>query len=145
MNTRIKVIATLFISLYLFVGIKSCFTQKLNIKRIVSDSVTSIVIMNPVENSESIILNDSLKLKFIELLKQSEYNSEINTRLGKNLARVYLTLNDKTKYTIEIISMFDSGRIAIIPYESNSSYYYNNKLGVFVQEIIKKTELIKNR
>lgn len=116
MNTRIKVIATLFISLYLFVGIKSCFTQKLNIKRIVSDSVTSIVIMNPVENSESIILNDSLKLKFIELLKQSEYNSEINTRLGKNLARVYLTLNDKTKYTIEIISMFDSGRIAIIPY-----------------------------
>ena len=137
MNTRFIVIATLFISLYLFVEIKSCVTQKPSIKRIVSDSVTSIMIMSPVENSRGIILNDSLKLKFIHLLSQSEYNSEIQPRRGKYLARVYLTLNDKTKYTIDILSMFDSGRLAIIPYESNSSYYYNNKLGLFVQEIIK--------
>lgn len=140
MNTRFIVIATIFISLYLFVEIKSCVTQKLSIKRIVSDSVTSIMIMSPVspvEKSRGIILNDSLKLKFIQLLSQSEYNPEIQPRRGKYLARVYLTLNDKTKYTIDIISMFDSGRIAIIPYESNSSYYYNNKLGLFVQEIIK--------
>lgn len=126
----------------MFVEIKSFFEKNLSIKSIVSDSITSITI-NRSEDEKYILLNDSLKTQFILLLNKSEYNSDIQPRKSKNLARVFLTHSDMTIYTIDIRFMFESEKIAIMPQKS-SVYYYNKELGAFVQEIIRRNEVKLN-
>ncbi len=141
MKTKFLFVITLLICLYGFIQLRDCSKNKLNFRRIVSDSVTSINIKR-YEDEKQILLTDSLKAKFVMLLNQSEYNSEINPRHSKPLFRVRLKLNDNTEYTIDIISMFESENIAIIPYESKG-YYYNSELGIFVQEVFRRVKPIE--
>jgi hypothetical protein len=116
-----------------FVIYDTYFTKKINIKTIAVDSVASISIMGPVENMKGITLNDSLKIKFIELLTESEYHEEIQTRQNNGSTRIFLTFNDKTELTIDIINLLD-GR-GVITSNKTNGYFINNKLGVFVKEI----------
>ena len=133
MKTKFIIFISLFILTQVFVIYDTYFKEKVNIKTIAVDSVAFIVIMNPVENIRDITLNDSLKIKFIELLTESEYHEEIQTRQNNGSTRIFLTFNDKTELTIDIINLLD-GRSVITSNKSNG-YFINNRLGVFVREI----------